>query len=73
MGGRDSARALTEVTKNWKVLTEGGVPYAVTFNAEGVREAMKLDEVQREADKALELCQNMVGCGPEGWVPIRRA
>jgi len=30
---------------------------------------MKLDAVQKGADEALEACQNLIGFGPEGWVP----
>jgi len=39
------------------------------FDAEDVCETMKLDEVPRRADETLEACQNMIGFGPEGWVP----
>jgi hypothetical protein len=39
------------------------------FDAEDVRETMKLDEVPRGADETLEACQNMISFGPEGWVP----
>ncbi|KAF8182876.1 hypothetical protein BJ912DRAFT_928300 [Pholiota molesta] len=41
----------------------------VVFDAEDVRETMKLDEVQREADEVQEACQNVLGFGPQGWVP----
>lgn len=29
---------------------------------------MELNEIQRKADKAFEVWQNMLGLGPEGWV-----
>jgi len=61
--------ALIEATENWDTLTGGGAPCPVVFDAEDVRETMKLDEVQREADETLEACRNMIGLGPEGWVP----
>ena len=61
--------ALIEATKNWETLTGGDAPCPVTFDAEDIREAMKLDAVQREADESLEACRNMIGFSPEGWVP----
>jgi len=33
---------------------------------------MKLDAVQRGADEAQEACRNLIGFGPEGWVPTER-
>ena len=39
------------------------------FDAEDVRETMKPDEGQREADEILKACHNIVGFGLEGWVP----
>lgn len=61
--------ALIEATKDWETLTGGGVPCPIVFDAEDLRETMKLDAVQREADETLEMCQNVPGFGPEGWVP----
>ena len=49
-------------------LTGGGAPCPVMFDAEEVRETMKLDAVQREAEETLEACRNMIGFEPEGWV-----
>ena len=60
---------LIEATEDWEALTGGGAPCPVVFDAEDVRETMKLNEVQRRADETLEACQDMVGFGPEGWVP----
>ena len=64
--------ALIEATENWETLTGGGAPCPVVFDAEDVRETMKLKEVQREADESLEVCWNAIGLGPESWVPTRR-
>ena len=61
--------ALIEATKNWETLTGESAPCPVVFDAEDVRETMKLDTAQREADESLEVCRNMVSFGPEGWVP----
>ncbi|KAI6017895.1 protein kinase subdomain-containing protein PKL CAK Fmp29 [Pisolithus marmoratus] len=61
--------ALIEATENWETLTGGGLPCPVMFDAEDVRETMKLDAEQRGADETLEACWNMIGFGPEDWVP----
>lgn len=61
--------ALMRAVERWETLTGGGTPCPVVFDAEDVRETTKLDEVQRKADRVFELCQNMLGVGPEGWVP----
>jgi len=64
--------ALIEAVENWETLTGGGAPCPVAFDAEDVRETMELDEEQREADEIMEGCRNVVGFGPEGWVPTER-
>ena len=51
------------------MLTGGGAPCPVVFDAEDAHETMELNEVQRKADKAFEVWQDMLGLGPEGWVP----
>ncbi|KAH7884287.1 protein kinase subdomain-containing protein PKL/CAK/Fmp29 [Phlebopus sp. FC_14] len=63
--------ALIQATERWEMLTGGGAPCPVVFDAEDVRETMELNEVQRRADEALEVWQNMLGLGPEGWVPTQ--
>ena len=61
--------ALIQATKNWKMLTGGGLPCPVVFDPNDVRETMKLDAEQNEADESLEACRDVIGFGPEGWVP----
>ena len=62
--------ALIEATENWEMLSGGGgVPCPVVFDPEDVRATKALEEVQTGADESMERCQNMVSCGPEGWVP----
>ncbi|RDX52769.1 protein kinase subdomain-containing protein PKL/CAK/Fmp29 [Lentinus brumalis] len=61
--------ALIEAAENWKTLTGDDAPCPVVFDAEDVRETMKLVEVQRGKDEILEAFNNMFGLGPEGWVP----
>jgi hypothetical protein len=63
--------ALIRATERWEPLTEGGAPCPVAFGAEDARETTELNEVQRKADKAFEVWQNMLGLGPEGWVPTK--
>ena len=48
----------------------GGAPCPIVFDAEDVRETVKLDEEQRETDSALEAFQ-ITGPRPEGWVPTQ--
>lgn len=57
--------------ENWKTLTGVGVLSPVMFDAEDVRQAMKLDGVQRRADTVLEACRSIIGLKPEGWVPTQ--
>jgi len=63
--------ALIRATERWETLTGGGAPCPVVFDAEDARETTELNEVQRKADKAFEVWQNMLGLGPEGWVPTQ--
>ena len=63
--------ALIDAVANWEALTGGGAPCPVSFDAQDVRETMKLDGVQREADKVAEALHDVIGFGPEGWVPTK--
>jgi hypothetical protein len=60
--------ALIEATEKWGRLTRGSEPCPVVFDVEDVRETMKLDAVQREADETFEACRAMIGFESEGWV-----
>ena len=64
--------ALIEATEDWETLTGGGPACPVVFDAEDIRKTMKLNEEQRGADESLEMCRNIIGFGPEGWVPVER-
>ena len=63
--------ALIRATERWEALTGERAPCPVVFGAEDVRETAKLNEVQGKADKAFEVWQDMLGLGPEGWVPTQ--
>jgi hypothetical protein len=64
--------ALIQATKDWKTLTEGGPPCPVVFDPDDVYETMKLNAEQKEADESLEACRDVIGFGPEGWVPAEQ-
>jgi hypothetical protein len=57
--------------EKWETLTGGGAPCPVMFEAEDAHETMKLNEGQRGAHETFEVCQNVMGLGPEGWVPTQ--
>ena len=63
--------ALIQATERWETLTGGGASCPVVSDTEHVREMTELNEVQRRVDEALEACQNLLGLGPEGWVPAQ--
>ena len=63
--------ALIRATERWETLTGGGVSCPVVFDADDVRETTELNEVQRKADEIFEVWRNMLGLGPEGWVPTQ--
>ncbi|KAK0215437.1 protein kinase subdomain-containing protein PKL CAK Fmp29 [Armillaria fumosa] len=63
--------ALIQATENWETLTGGGPPCPVVFDdPDDVRETMELDAARRETDGYLQACRDMIGVGPEGWVPV---
>ena len=62
---------LIRATEVWEALTGEGAAYPVVFDAEDARETMELNEVQKKADKAVEVWRVMLGLGPEGWVPTQ--
>ena len=62
--------ALIQATSNWKTLTEGDTPCLVVFDPDDIRETLCLDAEQREVEETLEMCQDVIGHGPEGWVPV---
>ncbi|KAJ7221939.1 kinase-like domain-containing protein [Mycena rebaudengoi] len=63
--------ALIRATERWETLTGGGAPCPVVFDAEDVRATTELNEVQRKADKAFAVWQDILDLGPEGWVPTQ--
>ncbi|GJJ07193.1 hypothetical protein Clacol_001393 [Clathrus columnatus] len=64
--------ALIGATKNWEILMGGDTPCPVVFDPEDICKTMELDEKKRRMDEILELCQEFIGCGSQGWVPAER-
>ncbi|KDR81233.1 hypothetical protein GALMADRAFT_60691 [Galerina marginata CBS 339.88] len=64
--------ALIEVTENWETLTGGGTPCPIMFDPDDVRKTMELDAELAEADRDLGAFRNIIGVGPEGWMPMEQ-
>jgi hypothetical protein len=68
---------LIQLTKNWSKInssksstsSEARPPCPITFPEDEVSDCLRLDSAQVEADEQLEACRDIVGVGPEGWVP----
>ncbi|KAF8995944.1 protein kinase subdomain-containing protein PKL CAK Fmp29 [Cyathus striatus] len=60
--------ALIHAIEEWEKLTEGGLPCPIMFDAEDVRETMKMVEIQKEGDKLTEMFLMALGIESEGWV-----
>ncbi|KAF8961537.1 protein kinase subdomain-containing protein PKL CAK Fmp29 [Flammula alnicola] len=61
--------ALIQATENWERLTGACSPCPVVFDPDDVCETMELEAAQREVDRYLEVWRDMIGVGPEDWVP----
>ena len=71
MGGRNSRAEGCAHTSNGELEDAhgGDPPCPIVFDPDDVRETTKLYAEQREADESLEVCRNVIGFGPERWVP----
>jgi hypothetical protein len=71
---------LIHATKNWPAIaasksnTSGAVlpPCPISFSEDEERECLRLSAAQVEADEQLQVCRDIVGIGPEGWVPLEQ-
>jgi hypothetical protein len=45
-------------------------PCPISYSEEESTEYVRLDQAQEEADKQLQICEDFVGVGSEGWVPV---
>jgi Phosphotransferase enzyme family len=68
---------LIQLTKNWSKIAnaksstggEARAPCPITFPEDEVNDCLRLNSAQVEADEQLEACRDVIGVGPEGWVP----
>ena len=44
----------------------------ISFSEDEVNECLRLNAEQIEADEQLQACRDVVGVGPEGWVPLEQ-
>jgi hypothetical protein len=65
----DLQRALIQATDMWDRLAGEGVPCPIAFDAEERRAAAALEEKLEGADEFLDLCQKIIGFGPDMRVP----
>ncbi|KAL2859469.1 kinase-like domain-containing protein [Aspergillus pseudodeflectus] len=62
---------LARMSRDWtKLDIYETVPYPKTYSEEESAEYLRLDHAQVEADEQLQTCQDIVGVGSEGWVPL---
>lgn len=48
---------------------EAKTPCPISFSEDEQKECLRLHAAQIEADEQLQACRDIVGIGPEGWVP----
>lgn len=68
---------LIDLSKNWsKIATsqsstsdDARPPCPIAFSEDEVSECLRLHAAQVEADVQLQACRDVIGIGPEGWVP----
>ncbi|KAI0084605.1 protein kinase subdomain-containing protein PKL/CAK/Fmp29 [Irpex rosettiformis] len=64
--------ALIRAMERWKTLTGESMHMCpLEFDDEDLRETTKLNEAQEKADETFNKWQDMLGLGPEGWVPAQ--
>ncbi|KAI4923374.1 hypothetical protein J4E85_008411 [Alternaria conjuncta] len=71
---------LIYLTENWSSITapqssargDSKVPCPISFTENEVAECERLHSAQVEADEQLQTCRDVVGIGPEGWVPLEQ-
>ncbi|KAI4609381.1 hypothetical protein J4E80_008631 [Alternaria sp. BMP 0032] len=71
---------LIYLTENWSRITapqssargDSKIPCPISFTEDEVTECKRLHAAQIEADEQLQACRDVVGIGPEGWVPLEQ-
>lgn len=70
---------LIHLMKNWSKIAapasasgDAKTPCPIQFSEDEVFECERLNAAQIEADEQLQACRDIIGTGPEGWVPLER-
>lgn len=71
---------LIHLTQVWADVAASGpstsedskAPCPITFSKDEENECLRLHAAQIEADEQLQACRDVVGIGPEGWVPVEQ-
>lgn len=62
--------SLIFLAQRWhEIVTDPTIPCPIHFTAEDAYECLALDESEREAEEQMRASMEMLGIGPEGWVP----
>jgi hypothetical protein len=62
---------LITLSRKWVDFTrDSRVSCPIWFSDEELTECPRLERAQSEADEQLRACQEVIGVGPEGWVPL---
>ncbi|KAJ6102628.1 hypothetical protein N7486_005055, partial [Penicillium sp. IBT 16267x] len=62
---------LVTLSKKWRELDcDMTTPCPILYSDEESIECLRLEKAQSEADEQLQACQEAIGVGIEGWVPI---
>ncbi|KAH8719227.1 kinase-like domain-containing protein [Phaeosphaeriaceae sp. PMI808] len=67
---------LIHLTKNWSSIatskTSGDTISScpIDFSEGEVKECLRINDEQIDADEQLQACRDAIGVGPEGWVPL---
>lgn len=64
---------LANLVKKWTGVTRNArAPCPISFTDNELTEYLRIQRVQYEADEQFQACQEAVGAGSEGWVPVAR-
>lgn len=68
---------LLDLTKTWSSIATSSSGQAIPscpieFSEDEVSECLRLHTAQVEADEQLQACRDVIGIGPEGWVPLEQ-
>ncbi|RAK98730.1 uncharacterized protein BO80DRAFT_495297 [Aspergillus ibericus CBS 121593] len=61
---------LISLSKHWKDVTGRKSSCPLVYPEAEANECVRLAHAQTEADEQLKICQELIGVGNEGWVPV---